>query len=374
MMQAQKPLFLIIDDEESLRDGCRQTLEKTGYRVLTAADGVEGIKIARQSKPDVAFIDLKMPGISGMVVIETLSKDIPDTVLITITGYATIVSAVDAIQKGAFDYLPKPFSPDQLRAVANRALNHQNLKIETRRLREEKERMEKGFITFVSHEMRSPLVVIRQYIESLRAIARNRFGEEVTAIIERCSICIQSLERLIEQWLDLSRIESGTFAQKKETLNLAHIIDICVEEVAPVCEKKAILLEMTVPKDQFTIVGDEESLVRVLTNIINNATKYTPEGGKISVSATCDKWNVAVNISDTGVGIPPDKIGFIFEPFFRVKGKEEHDRGSGLGLAYCKKIMESHGGMICVSSREGAGTTFVLKFPTHFSSTCAGLP
>ena len=374
MTQAQKPLFLIIDDEESLRDGCRQTLEKTGYRVLTAADGVEGIKIARESKPDVAFIDLKMPGISGMVVIETLSKDIPDTVLITITGYATIVSAVEAIQRGAFDYLPKPFSPDQLRAVANRALNHQNLKIETRRLREEKERMEKGFITFVSHEMRSPLVVIRQYIESLRAIARNRFGEEVTAIIERCSICIQSLERLIEQWLDLSRIESGTFAQKKETLNSAHIIDICVEEVAPVCEKKAILLEMTVPKDQFTIVGDEESLVRVLTNIINNATKYTPEGGKISVSATCDKWNVAVNISDTGVGIPPDKIGFIFEPFFRVKGKEEHDRGSGLGLAYCKKIMESHGGMICVSSREGAGTTFVLKFPTHFSSTCAGLP
>jgi len=373
-MNTQKPLFLIIDDEQSLRDGCEQTLEKSGYRVLTAAEGVEGIKIAREGKPDVAFIDLKMPGISGMVVIETLSKDIPDTVLIVITGYATVASAVEATQKGAFDYLPKPFSPDELRAVARRALNHRNLKIETRRLREEKEQMEKGFITFVSHEMRSPLVVIRQYIESLKAITGNRFNKEVADIIGRCSICIQRLERLIEHWLDLSRIENGTFAQKQETLSLSHIIAKCAEEMAPLCEKTAISLEITVPKDQLTIVGDEESLVRVFTNIISNATKYTPPGGKISVSATDDECYVVVSISDTGIGIPHDKIPFIFDPFFRVKGREERHRGSGLGLTYCKKIMDSHCGMICATSKEGEGTTFVLKFPTHFSSTGTASP
>jgi signal transduction histidine kinase len=373
-MNAQKPLILIIDDEESLRDGCRQTLEKSDYRILTAADGVEGIKIALESKPHVAFIDLKMPGISGMAIIETLSKEIPDTVLVTITGYATVVSAVEAIQKGAFDYLPKPFSPEQLRAVASRALNHRDLKIETRLLREEKERMEKSFITFVSHEMRSPLVVIRQYIESLKAIAGNRFGKEVAGIIERCDICIQSLERLIEQWLDLSRIEGGAFSQKRETLVLSRIIAKCAEQMAPICEKKAISLEITVPKVQPTIVGDEESLVRVFTNIIYNAAKYTPANGKISVSATDDECNVVVSISDTGVGIPQDKIPFIFEPFFRVKGKEERYSGSGLGLTFCKKIMESHGGMICATSKEGEGTTFVLKFPTLIPSTNRGLP
>src|SRR5512136_1523472 len=194
MMKAHKPLILVIDDEESLRDGCRQVLEKSGYAVLTTGEGSEGIKIARESKPEIAFIDLKMPGISGMEIIEILSKDIPDIVLIMITGYATIVSAVEAIQKGAYDYLPKPFSPDQLRAVAKRGLDHRNLKIETRRLREEKERMEKSFITFVSHEMRSPLVVIRQYIESLKAIAGDRFDKDMTEIIERCGARIQGLE------------------------------------------------------------------------------------------------------------------------------------------------------------------------------------
>ncbi len=359
---------MVIDDEKSLREGCRQTLEKSGYRVLTAAEGVEGIKIARDSKPDVAFIDLKLPGILGVRVIETLSKDIPDIVLIAITGYATIGSAVEAIQKGGFDYLPKPFSPDQLRDAARRGIVHRNLKVETRLLREEKERMQKGFITFVSHEMRSPLVVIRQYIEFLSVMANKRFDKELADHIEKCSIRIQSLERLVEQWLDFSRVGDGTFAQKQETLSLSHIIARCGEEMIPLCVEKAISLQITVP-NQLTIIGDEESLVRVFANIIDNAIKYTPAGGTISVSATEDECYVAVSISDTGIGIPSDKIAFIFEPFFRIKGREGRQKGSGLGLTFCQKIMESHGGTISATSKEGEGTTFVLKFHTHFPST-----
>ena len=363
MMNAQKPLILIIDDEEALRDGCRQTLERSGYVVLTAGEGVEGIKLARENKPDIAFVDLKMPGISGMEIIEILSRDIPDIILIMITGYATIVSAVEAIQKGAYDYLPKPFSPDQLRAVARRGLEHRNLKIGTRILREEKERMEKSFVTFVSHEMRSPLVVIRQYIESLKAIAGDRFDKDVSDIIERCSKRIQGLEELIEHWLDLSRIENGTFAQKKEALKLSDVISRSAEEMMPICNERGIALEVNVPENLFQIVGDEESLVRVFVNIIGNAVKYTPEGGKISVSARNGEYYVTVEISDTGVGIPQDKLPFIFEPFFRAGGKEERHRGSGLGLTFCKKIMDSHSGEIGATSKEGEGTTCTLKFP-----------
>jgi signal transduction histidine kinase len=374
MTKCQKPLFLIIDDEESLRDGCRQTLEKSGYRVLTAAEGVEGIRIARDSKPDIAFIDLKMPGVSGMVIIETLSKDIPDTVLITITGYATIVSAVEAIQKGAFDYLPKPFTPDQLRAAARQGLVHRELKIETRRLREEKERMEKSFITFVSHEMRSPLVSVRQYMEFLKLLANNRSDIELSEHIIKCSLRIQNLERLIEHWLDLSRIENGTLAQKREPLSLSSIIAKCMEDVGPLCEEKKICLETSVPEDQFTIVGDHESLIRVFNNIIFNAIKYTPINGRILVSASDDDYYVIVKVSDTGVGIPQDKIPFIFDPFFRVKGTEEQQTGSGLGLTFCKKIMESHGGMIDATSIEGEGTTFELKFPIRSLTTGAASP
>ena len=372
MMTSQKALILIIDDEEPLRDGCKQALEKSGYTVLTAGEGVEGIKIARERKPDIAFIDLKMPGISGMEIIEILSSDIPDIVLIMITGYASIVSAVEAIQKGAYDYLPKPFSPDQLRAVTRRGIEHRALRIETRRLREEKERMEKSFITFVSHEMRSPLVVIRQYIESLKAIAGDRFDKDVTEIIERCSIRIQSLEEMIEHWLDLSRIENGTFAQKKDSLSVSRIVARSVEEMNPVCKERGISLSSHVPDNLPTVVGDEEGLVRVFTNIIGNATKYTPEGGRITVSAQHDGYYTTVSIADTGAGIPQDKLPFIFEPFYRVKGKDERHRGSGLGLTFCKKIMESHGGEIGVISTVGEGTTFTLKFPASLTPSQNG--
>lgn len=360
-----KPLILIIDDEEALRDGCSQVLEKAGYAVLTAEQGIEGIKLAREHLPDMAFIDLKMPNISGMEIIEILSRDIPDIVLVMITGFATIVSAVEAMQKGAYDYLPKPFNPDQLRALAKRGLEHRNLKIETKRLRVEKDLMERNFITFVSHEMRSPLVVIRQYIEALNEIAGDRFDKDVKEIIERCRKRIQNLEELVEHWLDISRIENGTLAQQKVCLNLDSIISQSVEEMNPVCRKRGISLETNIPQKLPQITGDAESLVRVFTNIIGNATKYTPEGGKITVTCQHDEFYINVSIADTGMGIPPDKLSLIFDPFFRCGGKNEKHSGSGLGLTFCKKIMESHKGCIAVSSKEGEGTTFVLTFPSQ---------
>jgi two-component system sensor histidine kinase/response regulator len=366
--QSQKPLILIIDDEEALRDGCRQVLERCGYAVLTAEQGVEGIKLAREHMPEMAFVDLKMPNISGMEIIEILSRDVPDIVPVMITGFATIVSAVEAIQKGAYDYLPKPFNPDQLRALTRRGLDHRNLRIETRKLREEKEQMEKNFITFVSHEMRSPLVVIRQYIEALKEIAGDRFDKDVREIIERCRKRIQSLEEMVEHWLDISRIEDGTFAQKKVSLRLSSIITRSVEEMTPICRKKGISLETKIPKKLPQITGDEESLVRVFTNIIGNATKYTPEGGKITVTVKNDEYYITASISDTGIGISQDKLPLIFEPFFRCRGKDEKIRGSGLGLTFCKKIMESHNGRIEVSSKEGEGTTFVLMFPASINT------
>lgn len=361
--KSEKPLILIIDDEEALRDGCSQVLEKSGYAVLTAEQGIDGIKLARENLPDMAFIDLKMPNLSGMEIIEILSRDIPDIVLVMITGFATIVSAVEAMQKGAYDYLPKPFNPDQLRALTKRGLEHRNLKIETKRLREEKDLMERNFITFVSHEMRSPLVVIRQYIEALNEIAGDRFDKDVKEIIERCRKRIQNLEEMVEHWLDISRIENGTLSQQKVSLSLAAIISRSVEEMTPLCRKRGISLETNIPQKLPQITGDEESLVRVFTNIIGNATKYTSEGGKITVTCQHDEYYINVSIADTGVGIVPDKLSLIFEPFFRCGGKNEKHSGSGLGLTFCKKIMESHKGCIAVSSKEGEGTTFVLTFP-----------
>jgi two-component system sensor histidine kinase/response regulator len=355
--------ILIIDDEVSILDGCRQALEKSGYTVITTSDGPEGIRLAREKRPDLAFVDLKMPSCSGMDIIELLSKDMSDIVLIVITGYASIVSAVEAMKKGAYDYLPKPFSPDQIRAVTKRGLEHRFLKIEAESLREERERMERNFITFVSHEMRSPIVTIQQYFETLKVIAGDSFTPDVKEIIDRCEKRLQNLHDLVEHWLDLARIEDGTFSEAKTPLVLNSIMERSIDELTPLCQRRELMLDAHLNDSLPSIIGDQESLLRVFTNIIGNATKYTPAGGKISVNTYSDDYYVYVSISDTGAGIPQDKLPFIFEPFFRVKGKEERQRGSGLGLTFVKKIMDAHDGKIDVTSQVGVGTTFVLKFP-----------
>lgn len=363
MTDSSKPLILVIDDEEALRDGCRQALGKSGYEVLTAKDGDDGIHIAREYNPALALIDLKMPGLSGMEIIEILSKEMPDIVLIMITGYASIMSAVEAIQKGAYDYLPKPFSPEQLRVIVHRALEHRNLRMEAQKLKEEKDRMEKIFITFVSHEMRSPLVAIRQCLESMNVIAEDRLDDQIKELMARCNRRIQQLEDMVEHWLDITRIEEGTFVQDKGPLALDDIIARSAEEMRPICKSKNIDLEAHIPDNLPKIIGDEESIVRVIANVVGNATKYTPDGGKITISARNDEQYSTICVSDTGCGIPQDKLPFVFDPFFRVKGKDDVQRGSGLGLTYCKRIMESHDGQIEVDSKEGEGTTFTLKFP-----------
>ncbi len=355
--------ILIIDDEESIRDGCRQALEKFGFRVLAAADGQDGIRIAREIHPAIAFVDLKMPSVSGMEVIEILSKDIADIVLIVITGYASILSAVESLKKGAYDYIPKPFTPDQLRAVARRAIDHRNLKIEAKKLKEEKEQFERNFITFVSHEMRSPLATIQQYMEALRIVSGDCLGTEAFDIIERCTKRIQNLEALVEHWLDISRIETGTFAIDKEPVALAAVAERAVDEMSHLCQIRGLTCNAQIPEDLPEIRGDKESLVRVLINMIGNATKYTPSGGSISIRAGHDDHYVTLDVADTGAGIPKDKLPFIFEPFYRVGGREERQRGSGLGLTFCKRIMEAHDGTIEVDSKEGVGTTFTLRFP-----------
>jgi signal transduction histidine kinase len=355
--------ILVIDDEESILDGCKQALEKSGYPVTTSSDGLAGVELARELKPGVIFVDLKMPNCSGMDIIEIISREMPDIVLIVITGYASIVSAVEAMKKGAYDYLPKPFTPDQLRAVTKRGIEHRLLKVEADLLREEKARMEKNFITFVSHEMRSPLVTIQQYIESLKLISEGSLQPDAIQIIHRCEKRIQNLQDLIEHWLDVSRIENGTFSEAKVTLNLTGVIERSLEEMYPLCQKREILLEADLKESLPVIRGDQESLLRVFSNIIGNATKYTPPGGKIAVSTDCDDYYVFVSISDTGQGIPQDKLPFIFEPFYRVRGKQERQKGSGLGLTFSKKIMEAHSGRIEAVSKEGEGTSFTLKFP-----------
>ena len=168
-MLEKKPVILVIDDEESMRDSCSQLLEKDGFLTGTAEDGSVGLEKIKEAKPDLVLIDLKMPGISGMEVLEKIKEIDPNIIPVVITGYSTVESAVEAMKKGAYDFLPKPFTPEELRIIIRRGLERRKLILETESLQKEKKLIEENFITMVSHQLRSPLVAIQQYFEVILA-------------------------------------------------------------------------------------------------------------------------------------------------------------------------------------------------------------
>lgn len=361
---SQKATILVIDDEEAIRDSCRQVLSKDGYVAETAENGHMGLRKIREVKPELVLIDLKMPGIGGMELLERIGEIDPDIISVVITGYATIESAVEAMKRDAYDFLPKPFTPDQLRIVVERGLERRRLAVESARLRREKEMMRENFITLVSHQLRSPLASVQQYF----GVIREGFAGEATdtqkEIIEKAGGYIDSLMQLIDDWLNMSRVEAGKIVEKFEPVSLVPILSETLETLKPQAEAKKVVLELSSSNNLPLIKGDPKCLKEAFLNLVSNGIKYNHEEGRVTVSVKEQRDDLVVDVSDTGIGISRENLPFIFDEFFRVKSRETlHITGTGLGLPIAKRIIEAHNGHTKVVSELGRGTTFSILLP-----------
>jgi two-component system, sensor histidine kinase and response regulator len=356
--------ILVIDDEESIRDSCSQVLAKAGYTTQTAENGDLGLQKVTEAEPDLVLVDLKMPGMSGMELLEKIAEINPSIVSVVITGYATIESAVEAMKRHAYDFLPKPFTPDQLRIVVKRGLERRQLAIESERLRREKRMMQENFITLVSHQLRSPLASVRQYF----GVIKEGFAGDVTdkqkEMIEKAGRYLDDLMRLINDWLDMARIDSGRIADKFEPVALEPVLSEILEMAKPQAQARRVTLDWRGGQNPPAVRGDRQSLKQAITNLVSNAIYYNREGGMVVVRTREQNNDLIVEISDTGIGISRENLPFIFDEFFRVKsGQTQRIAGSGLGLPIAKRIVEAHSGHIEVESELGKGTTFSIFLP-----------
>jgi signal transduction histidine kinase len=360
-MKVSAPLILVIDDEESTRDSCDAVLTQEGYRVKTAAIPSEGLRFFREEAPDVTLVDLKLPDKSAAEVIREISAGDPDAVCVVISGYATVESAVEAMRNGAYDFLPKPFTPDELRAVTRRSLEKQRLLLETRRLRDEKRRMTENFVTIVTHEINAPLVAVAQYLDALIDGAPGRPDARQRDTLVKCRERVQWLLTLVREWLSMSRLQSGELIGKLEIVDLRNVFEKAIEFVRPQATPRSIGFEISVPDSIPAIEADPEGLGHVFMNLLSNAVKYNRDGGTVRISVTDKGDSVAVSVTDTGIGIPRESMPFIFDEFFRVKSAcHSRTTGTGLGLTIVKRIVEAHLGRVEVDSRPGFGSTFTV--------------
>lgn len=363
-MLEKKPIILVIDDEETMRDSCTQILTRDGFQAETAEEGTNGLEKIKEIKPDLVLVDLKMPGISGMEVLEKIKEVDPNIISVVITGYATVESAVDAMKIGAYDFLPKPFSPDQLRIIIRRGLERRKLILETESLRQEKKLIEENFITMVSHQLRSPLVTIIQYYEVILGGMAGNVPEKQKEIIQKSKARLDGLLNLITDWLDIACLDSGKIVDNIKPLSVKKILTKIIEDLKPLTQEKNIFLELGSCSKNDVVQGDADTLEQVFSNLLTNAIQYNKPGGKVCVNIKENMNHIAVEVRDTGIGIAKEHLPFLFDQFFRVKRNgSQKIKGTGLGLSIAKKIVDAHGGSIQVSSELKKGSTFTVLLP-----------
>lgn len=360
----KKPIILVVDDDESMRDACTQILAKDGFQAETAKDGSSGLEKIKNSKPDLVLIDLKMPGINGIEVLERTKEVDPNIITVVITGYATVESAVEAMKKGAYDFLPKPFTPDELRIIIKRGLERRKLILETESLKREKKLIEENFITMVSHQLRSPLVAILQYFEVILGGMAGEVSEKQNEIIQKAQSRLENLLNLINDWLDVAKLDSGQIIDKVKPLSLQKVIIKTLEDMQPLAKLNDISLELKPSPGDENVLGDEESLEQVFSNLIVNAIRYNKPKGKVIITIKENRNYISAEVQDTGIGIAKKHIPFLFDQFFRVSRRENlKTKGTGLGLSIAKKIVDAHRGLIQVSSEFGKGSIFTVFLP-----------
>lgn len=227
------------------------------------------------------------------------------------------------------------------------------------------ERMRSEFVANVSHELKTPVTSIKGFAETLLdgALAETGTARRFVEIIDRESA---RLGRLVDDLLELSRIESQRVELRLEPVSLAELAAETVAFYLPTAAQRQVVVETKVPGELSRVLADRELLEHVLRNLVDNAVKYTPPGGRVWVSAAEDAGTVSVSVSDTGHGIPPEHLSRLFERFYRVdKARSREVGGTGLGLSIVKHVVERHGGRVTVESTVGEGSTFTVSLPKN---------
>ena len=358
--------IVVIDDDYAMRLSCEQILGKTGYAVQSYEDGARGLEGVAALEPSLVVVDLKMPGLSGLEVIPRIQEIDPTIVIVVITGYATIGTAVDAMKAGAYDFLPKPFSPDELRLIVRRGLERRQLVALSRQCEIERELMKRRFVTFVSHQLKTPLVAVHQYLEVLQRLEGKPDTEAKRAEwIDRCLVRAREMRTLIDDWLTLSQLEGGVLSRHKTDLDLRELLAHVVEEHADLAARQDVTAALE-PGDALPVHADRTCLGVLFDNLVANAVRYNRPGGTVRVEGSVTGGEVVVAVRDTGLGIPAADVPYLFDEFYRVRRADaEAPGGTGLGLPIARRVALEMGGTIEVESTEGTGSTFRVRLPAR---------
>jgi signal transduction histidine kinase len=378
-MPSEIPKILVIEDEDEVRQSYNDMFSFFGYNVESVPNGREGMSRITKKDYDIVVTDLNMPEMNGIEVLKYIKKKKPYIEVIVITGYATLENAIEAMKVGAYDYFAKPVDIEHVRIVISKCVQqiqsrreNEELRSLTQRLKELNELKDK-FITITNHELRTPVTVLKGYVELIDYFLEDTRNESINEAIEIVSETMRELVGIVEQMHDISSFDYGKKHIGTGDVKIEGILDLIYKEMKLLFEKRKIQFDLKMENSDVVISGDDIQLKRSLRELLHNALKFTPEGGHVELEYSVNNENkkIYIKVKDNGIGIPSDKLDLIFEPFYEVQNVINHmtsktefmGGGIGLGLTLAKEVFESHKGELLLESEENQGSTFTVVLP-----------
>lgn len=490
-MDIIKPKVLIVDDEKGLRIGAQRLLAGEGYEVTTAENGTDGIKFGTENEFDLAVIDLKMPDIDGLEVLQKIREKFPNTVCFIATAFASYETAVEATRLGAHSYIPKPFSPEELLSNLKEGYQKRLINLEAEKWRREREdrllevafektRMntivnaitdgvlvvnkdglavlynpavlrflelpgiaveehilnklrtevldlfnklvndtstehksytiqielkpnrdffievtasavrhpgeniagvvfvfkditelkkiefvKSQFVSMVSHELKAPIAAVYGFLKLFNDDSITLTAEQKKEYEIRSMIRLDGLLKMVNDLLDISRMELKTVHREIKKVCLHEVISSILELFQIDINNKGLNVIFDKDNSGHCINADSDEISRLFTNLISNAIKYNRDQGLININLYQADNYLVTEIKDSGIGLKPEEKQKLFTEFFRAKNdKTKNISGTGLGLSIVKRIVDSYSGKIEVESEYGEGTLFRVYFPS----------
>jgi two-component system sensor histidine kinase/response regulator len=372
-MNDSEPTILVVDDTEDNLDLLEFALKRKPIKMLRATSGMACLVLAKENKPDLILLDIQMPEMDGFETLKRLRAN-PDTGKIPVIFLTAQKKDPESIAKGlalgADQYLTKPIDTEEL-------LVRTKMLISLKKAEAELERMRADFMAMLVHDLRSPLIGIKNVLELLQESDKSTpLSQDYFELVNSAQMSANRLLELVSDLLDVSKYEAGNIAFDKASVPVSQFIDPIVRQMDVQFRQRNVTLSKSYTDGLPNVFVDSQKTEQVMMNFLSNALKFTKNGGTIGIEAEAitekihteqeelNRRFVRVKISDNGVGISQEEISMLFKRYKQVSSaRTTKHKGTGLGLVICKLIVEAQGGTVGVQSEPGKGSTFSFTLP-----------
>lgn len=371
----EKLKVLVVDDEPGIRSGISRILanhtasfpfmdEDYGFECREATTGEEALEMIEADVPHIMLLDNKLPGMDGIEVLAVIRERKLDIMVAMITSYASLEIAARATDDGARDFIPKPFTPAELKSSIDLIAKQLFLRRITRNMKEEGKKIRYQFMSVLSHELKSPLHALEGYLRMMQDRELGESLDEYGQVLERCLQRVEGMRLLIMDLMDFTRIRLENREERIEKVNVPERAELALSTIRPLSIQKNIDVKLEA-REQVFVNAALNDVDIVLNNLLSNAVKYNRDGGRVDVVLEKAGDRVVIRVRDTGIGMSPEEISVLFKEFVRIRNSRTHGiTGSGLGLSIVHKITEIYGGEIQVDSEPEMGSEFRVILPS----------